>query len=108
MLYEAAITLKSSGRQQNALATITAHNEGAKHNQDRYVFNVNGRQYTGWLSPHGQIFPLGAEVFIYYDPQDPSRNSLSGFSTEVLQYLLLAFLMIVVALAVAKSKPRNR
>jgi hypothetical protein len=67
-----------AGRQQTTSGTITAYDPG-NHNQYGYKFEVAGRGYTGWESPKHDELAVGKEVVVYYDPQNPSRNSLTDF-----------------------------
>ena len=96
-------------RQQTATGVVTAH-EPANHDRYGFMFTLAGRKYFGWGSTDSKKLEIGQTVCVYYDPQDPSNNSLKAFGILGLEYsgplppLLLA---IVAAIGVIKSL-RNR
>jgi hypothetical protein len=40
---------------------------------------VDGKAYAGWQSPKDNELAIGKQVIVFYDPQNPSRNSLTDF-----------------------------
>ena len=65
-------------RQLSTSGIVIAHDLG-NHNQYGYRFQVDGNSYTGWQSPQRDELTIGKEVRVFYDPQNPSRNSLINF-----------------------------
>jgi len=66
-------------REKAVYGTVVSH-ELANHNQHGYRFVLNGQTYTGLShSPHDAP-QLGEQVLIYYDPNDPAKNSLIDFA----------------------------
>jgi uncharacterized protein DUF3592 len=57
---------------------VTAY-EPANHNQYAYKFEVDGKSYTGRVSPRGSELSIGKQMIVFYDPQNPSRNALTDF-----------------------------
>ena len=57
---------------------VTAYEPG-NHNQYVYKFEVAGRWYTGRESPKHDELAIGKQVVVYYDPQDPSKSSITDF-----------------------------
>ena len=79
--------LAIAARQKTATATIDAHNP-PNHDRYEYVFEIGGQSYTGWQSPTGdQHFFIGQRLTVYYDPLDPTENSLTDFQDAGLQSL---------------------
>lgn len=66
-------------RQQTTSGIVIAH-QPTNHDRYGYKFQVNGRTYTGWQSPmKGNELAIGKQVTVFYDPQDPWKNSLTDF-----------------------------
>ena len=78
LIQESRTDSQIAGRQQTAPGIVTAH-EIANHNQYGYKFDVDGKAYTGWQSPKDDELAMGKHVTVFYDPQNPSRNSLTDF-----------------------------
>jgi hypothetical protein len=71
---------KIAGRQRTTYGIVRAH-EPANHDRYGYEFVVNGKVFTGWQSPKAD-YDIGQGVRVYYDPLDPTRNSLSSFDED--------------------------
>src|SRR5208283_5648544 len=92
-------------RQQIATGVLAAH-KLSNHNQWEYRFHVEARGYSGLDRVRSGTPRIGEAVKIYYDPLDPTTNSLitfeersNGFLGPALAILLLsAFLAAVVLL----------
>jgi Protein of unknown function (DUF3592) len=65
-------------RQRTTEGVITAHDR-ANHDRHEYVFTVDGETFSGWGVPQKEELELGKRVVVYYDPQDPKKNSLTDF-----------------------------
>jgi hypothetical protein len=76
---------KIAGRQQTTYGIVRAH-EPANHNSYGYEFVVNGKVFTGWQIPKLD-YEIGQGVRLYYDPLDPTRNSLYSFDEDAGQNL---------------------
>jgi hypothetical protein len=83
-------------RQHVTTGVITAH-ELHNHNQYRYRFSVNGATYTGISSAPNDVAVVNAGVKVYYDPQDPSTNSLEDFVGRNGQPGILPLLLLGIA-----------
>jgi len=105
-------------RQQIATGVLVAH-KVSNHDRWEYRFHVEALGYSGLDRVRSGTPRIGEAVTIYYDPLDPTTNSLitfgkvsNGFLGPALAILLLsAFLAVVVlltgtALGVAHSKPK--
>jgi hypothetical protein len=105
-------------RQQVATGVLVAH-KMSNHDRWEFRFQVEARGYSGLDRVRGGTPRIGEAVTIYYDPRDPTTNSLitfeersNGFRGPALAILLLsAFLAGVVlltgtALGAAHSKPK--
>jgi hypothetical protein len=68
-------------RQRVATGVITAYEE-TNHNQYRYQFAVDGATYTGLSNAPDDVATVNGVAIVYYDPQDPSTNSLQNFVSE--------------------------
>ena len=98
-------------RQQTTSGIVTAH-EPANHNQYSYKFEVDGKAYTGWQSPKDNELAIGKQVIVFYDPQNPSRNSLTDFhdlSTSSLGSVpMLSFGIGAVAVIILYRRRRSK
>jgi hypothetical protein len=68
-----------ANREQETTCLITAH-ETSNHNQYRYSFTVLGRPYTGISQSPTDSAVVGEQMKVYFDPDDPTTNSLEDFS----------------------------
>src|SRR5579863_10052539 len=68
-----------ASREQSATGTIVSH-EPQNHNRYGYRFQVGGTRYTGWETPLKGGPKIGQSVKVYFDPQNPSENSLTEFA----------------------------
>ena len=68
-----------ASREQSATGTIVSH-EPQNHNRYGYRFQVGGTRYTGWETPLKEGPKIGQSVKVYFDPQNPSENSLTEFA----------------------------
>jgi hypothetical protein len=85
-IYDWRTDVQVAARQTMTSGIVTDHLP-SNHNMYAYDFSVNGRRYTGWQSPRSNELAIGKTVTVYYDPQNPSKNSLVNFddlSTESL------------------------
>jgi hypothetical protein len=78
LIQESITESQIAGRQQTTSGIITTH-EPANHNRYGYKFEVDHKDYTGWQSPNNDELAIGKQVVVFYDPQSPSRNSLTDF-----------------------------
>jgi hypothetical protein len=78
LIQESRTASQIAGRQQTTSGIVTAH-EPANHNRYGYKFEVDGKAYAGWQSPKDNELAIGKQVIVFYDPQNPSRNSLTDF-----------------------------
>src|SRR5262249_52305891 len=78
LIQESIMESQIAGRQQTTHGIVTTHEPG-NHNRYGYKFEVDGKAYTGWQSPKDEELAIGEQVIVFYDPQDPSRNSLTDF-----------------------------
>ncbi len=78
LIQESRTESQIAGRQQATSGIVTAH-EPSNHNRYGYKFDVAGRAYTGWQSPKDDELAIGKQVIVFYDPQNPSKNSLTDF-----------------------------
>lgn len=67
-----------AGRQQTTSGIVTAH-EPANHNRYGYKFEVDSKAYVGWQVPVHSDLAIGQQVIVFYDPQNPGRDSLTDF-----------------------------
>jgi len=67
-----------AGREQKTQGVITVH-EPANHDHYGYIFSVDGVTFTGWDSLKKDELEIGKQVLVYYDPEDPKKNALTGF-----------------------------
>jgi hypothetical protein len=65
-------------RQQTTSGIVTAH-EPVNHDRYGYRFEVDGKAYTGWQIPKDSELAIGQQVIVFYDPENPSANSLTDF-----------------------------
>jgi hypothetical protein len=72
-----------AAREKTITGAITAH-EPANHNTYVYTFTIEGKVYTGRQIPNKREPAIGQEVCVYYDPQDPAKNSLIDFDEVAL------------------------
>jgi uncharacterized protein DUF3592 len=72
-----------AAREKTITGAITAH-EAANHNTYLYTFAIEGKAYTGRQIPDKQELAVGQQVRVYYDPQDPAKNSLIDFDEVAL------------------------
>lgn len=100
-----------ANREQNTTCLITAH-ETSNHNQYRYSFTVSGRQYSGISQSPTDGVAVGEQMKVYFDPQNPSTNSLEGFSAASQRELgpvpLLAAGVLAVAVFIGLNKMRTK
>lgn len=66
-------------REKTTTGTVTAH-EPANHNRYGYSFTVDGRTYSGWSSLSRSRPRIGQQIAVFYDPLDPTKNSLIHFA----------------------------
>jgi hypothetical protein len=78
LIQESRTDSQVAERQRMTSGIVIAH-EPANHNQYEYKFEVDGKAYTGWQSPKDNELAVGKQVILFYDPQNPSRNSLTDF-----------------------------
>jgi hypothetical protein len=72
-----------AARERTTTGAITAH-EPANHNTYVYTFAIEGKAYTGRRIPDRGELAVGQQVRVYYDPQDPAKNSLIDFDEVAL------------------------
>jgi hypothetical protein len=100
-------------RQRIANGVITAH-EQENHNQYRYRFSVDGTTYTGLSNAPDDVATVNGEAIVYYDPQNPSTNSLQNFTSEserdsgFVGIPMGGIAAIAIVILVAKVNARNR
>jgi hypothetical protein len=70
-----------ANRQQTARGLVTAY-ERSNHNQYRYTFTAQGKQYGGISQSPTDSAIVGGQIQVYFDPRDPTTNSLEDFSTR--------------------------
>jgi hypothetical protein len=68
-----------ASREQSAMASIISH-EPQNHNRYGYRFQVGGTDYIGWEAPLKDEPKIGEPMKVYFDPQNPSENSLTDFA----------------------------
>jgi hypothetical protein len=69
----------AASREKTAVGVITVH-EAANHNQYRFIFSAAGKSYDGFGSLKDVEPKIGQSVTVYYDPLDPTTNSLWEFN----------------------------
>ncbi len=68
-------------RQASAFAIIDETTNG-KHPSASYWFKYQGKEYRGRESSPSSGYP-GAEVVVFFDPHDPSKNSLTEYGRKL-------------------------
>ena len=96
-------------RQRIVPGQITKH-EPANHNSYVYVFSVDGRSFVGRESPVKNELSIGQQVSVYYDAQNPNRNSLKDLDDVAMERfgptpVLFAGICIWVVYFVRKREP---
>jgi hypothetical protein len=107
LIYQAESNRQVAARERSTQAVVTAH-EISNHNQFRYVFSVDGQNYSGLDSARGAELKVGDHVVVHYDSRNPSTNALTDFaalSFENLGPVPTVFVMIgVVAWLIARRR----
>jgi hypothetical protein len=67
-----------SERERTTTGRIIAH-EIQNHNQYRYVFSADGKEFTGLDSADERMPAIGDSIEVFYDPRKPSENALRSF-----------------------------
>jgi hypothetical protein len=65
-------------RQESTTGEITAH-ERNNHDSYRYEFTAQGKKFSGLSSSPRAKETMGEPAQIYFDPQNPTTNSLEDF-----------------------------
>jgi hypothetical protein len=86
LVYQAESNRQIASRERTTQAEITAH-EASNHNQFRYVFSIDGRNYSGLDRARGAEPQIGDRVIVHYDSKDPAANALTDFKTVSLENL---------------------
>jgi hypothetical protein len=78
--YSSRVDARIAQRERTAIGVITSVGSNwSKHPRNHYRFSFAGTAYEG----ADIAYPfLGKKVTVYLDPDDPSTNSLTQFSTE--------------------------
>lgn len=98
-----------AGRERMTHGIIRTH-EPANHDRFGYEFSVNEKRYNGWQIPSRE-FEIGQQVLVYYDPHDPTTNSLDSFAEAADRNLgpaLCCAFGIAVAAAIIFATRRSR
>jgi hypothetical protein len=68
-----------ASREQATTGTVVSH-EPRNHNRYGYKFQVSGQDYTGSEAPLTTEPKIGQSVTVYFDPLNPTENSLTDFA----------------------------
>ena len=68
-----------AARERTTQGTITAHDPG-NHDSYEYTYGVGDRTFRAWQIPSDDVWRLGQQVVVYYDPTDPAVSSLVEFT----------------------------
>ena len=79
LIYE-GLTDRAIAQREKAVQGIITSHEPANHNRYGYTFSANDKSYSGWEIPRRTEPTIGQSVVVYYDPDDPHRNSLTNFA----------------------------
>jgi hypothetical protein len=100
-------------RQQLTSGVVTAY-EPSNHNQCRYTFQTQGKQYSGISSALSERVNIGEQVQVYFDPQNPVTNSLDDFSDSsksdfsVMVFMTIGIGCIAFCILLARNSRRQR
>lgn len=78
-VYESRVDQAIASRQNTTVGLLSSQDPG-NHNCFRYSFSVSAKSYSGCQTPRDVNAKPGRQVLVYYDPLDPSVNSLSSFN----------------------------
>jgi hypothetical protein len=89
-----------ANRQQSTIGIINAH-DPPNHDRYSYIFEVNQKQYAGWAYPNDKRdFSIGESVVVYYDPNDPAKNSTADFHVVSIGELFFVPFCVVACLGI--------
>ena len=111
LLYQTCSGAKVAHRQQTAIGIVMTHN-AEDHDSYSYSFRVGQRLYTGRNGVPAKPPKVGDRITVFYDPENPSRNSLSGFGdiserTAAPLAFILAATALVAFLAIRQRTGRR-
>ena len=104
-------------RQESTSGQVTAY-EPSNHNSCRYTFTVQGKQYAGMDSsptatPAAPAI-VGDQLQVYFDPNNPTTNSLEDFSMRsrrdrgLVPLFMLGICVIPVIIFYSKLRGQSR
>lgn len=76
-------------REEKVPGTIIAHDPPHRSGYF-YAFSVGGKRFEASSTPSRGKYTLGEAVTVYFDPLDPTRNSLIGFRDSAKGSFILA------------------
>lgn len=78
-IYSSKNDFEVAKRQRTTVATVTSR-DPPNHDRYGYTFRSEGHQFTGWAYPSDKHeFSMGQQIIVYFDPNDPAKNSNSDF-----------------------------
>ena len=89
-----------ASRELSATGKIVSH-EPQNHNRYGYRFQIGERDYAGWETPLKEEPKIGQSVKVYFDPENPSENSLTDFAELVDTWRSRAIVLLIMCVIFA-------